>query len=255
MWQPVGRPVAGAPAAWVSYLRPDAVHTSELVGLLHLDMHRLRATLHEGTQLPGGGPWAQGPRIDPSAYGRVVAAFNSAFTLKSSKGGWYAEGRTIAPLVPGRASLVTYRDGHVAIAQWGRDATMTPDVTAVRQNLNLLVDNGVPAADVGSSWVWGGTLGNEVYVWRSAVGIDARGDLVYAGGPALNVASLAAVLQRAGAVRALELDINSYWVSAMSFTAGPDGGVVPRKLLASMSKPAGIYLENQTRDFVELDAR
>ncbi len=255
VWQAAGRPVDGAPAAWVSYLRPDAVHTSELVALAYFDMHRLRGTLHEGTQLPGGGPWQHGARVDPADYPRLVATFNSAFTLHSSKGGWYAEGRTIAPLVPGRASLVTYRDGHVAIGQWGRDVTMTPDVTAVRQNLDLLVDHGVPAANVGSNGVWGGTLGNAVYVWRSAVGISARGDLIYAGGPGLTVASLAAVLQRAGAVRAMELDINSYWVSAMTYTSGPNGTVVPRKLLGSMAKPAGIYLENQTRDFVELDAR
>ncbi|HEY3834023.1 MAG TPA: hypothetical protein VGO03_17145 [Acidimicrobiia bacterium] len=255
VWQPAGRPVNGAPAAWVSYLRPDAVHTSELVGLAYFDMHHLTATLHEGTQLPGGGPWLHGARIDPSDYARIVGAFNSGFTLKSSKGGWYADGRTIAPLVPGRASIVTYRDGRADIAMWGRDATMTPDVTAVRQNLDLLIDGGKIATDVGSNWVWGGTLGNEVLVWRSGVGINMRGDLIYAGGPGLSVASLAAVLQRAGAVRSMELDINSYWVSAMTFTAGPTGAPVPRKLLANMSKPASIYLENQTRDFVELDAR
>ena len=132
---------------------------------------------------------------------------------------------------------------------------MSPDVTAVRQNLNLLIDHGAPAPDLGSNWVWGGTLGNEVYVWRSAVGINARGDLIYGGGPGLSVGSLAAVLQRAGAVSAMELDINSYWVSAMTYTSGGNGAPVPRKLLDSMSKPAGIYLESQTRDFIELDAK
>ncbi|HEY1739009.1 MAG TPA: hypothetical protein VGI86_09880, partial [Acidimicrobiia bacterium] len=189
VWQPAGRPVRGASAAWVSYLRPDAVHTSELVGLAYFDMHHLTATLHEGTQLPGGGPWLHGARIDPSDYASVVGAFNSGFTLKSSKGGWYADGHTIAPLVPGRASIVTYRDGRADIAMWGRDATMAPDVTAVRQNLNLLIDGGAIATDVGSNWVWGGTLGNDVFVWRSGVGINMRGDLIYAGGPGLSVAS------------------------------------------------------------------
>jgi hypothetical protein len=254
-WQAVGRPVGNAPAAWVSYLRPDAVHTSELVGVLYLDMHQLRATLHEGTQLPGGGPWQAGARVAPDDYASVVATFNSAFTLKNSKGGWYAEGRTIAPLVAGRASLVTYRDGHADIVDWGRDAVMNPDITAVRQNVGLLIDHGAVSPDVNQAWMWGGTVDNTVLVWRSGVGIDARGDLIYAGGPGLDVGSLAAVLQRAGAVRAMELDINSYWVSAMTYTPDGTGGLVPRKVLASMSKPAGIYLENQTRDFVELDGR
>ena len=39
------------------------------------------------------------------------------------------------------------------------------------------------------------TLGNKAPVWRSGVGVDAQGALVYAGGPALTVLSLAKTLQ------------------------------------------------------------
>ena len=255
VWQPVGRAVHGTPVAWVAYLRPDAVHTGELVGVAHFDMHALAATLHAGTQLPGGGPWQHGARVDPADYGRVVAAFNSGFKLRSSGGGYYAEGHTVKPLVDGVASFVTYRDGHANIGIWGRDVTMTPDVTAVRQNLGLLVDQGALASGLGNDHLWGGTLGNKVYVWRSAVGIDAHGDLIYAAGPGLDVATIASVMQRAGAVRAMELDINSSWVTLTTFTGDGHGGVTPAKLLNSMQRPADRYLVDGTRDFIELDAR
>ena len=62
VWKPVGREVGGVPVAWVTYLRPDAVHTSELIGVVHFDMRHLTATLHAGTDVPGGGPWKNGSR-------------------------------------------------------------------------------------------------------------------------------------------------------------------------------------------------
>jgi len=49
---------------------------------------------------------------------------------------------------------------------------MTSDVVAVRQNLNLLVDNGKPVSGLNANDTtkWGNTLGNQVYVSRSASG-------------------------------------------------------------------------------------
>src|SRR5689334_19078726 len=62
-WQPSGRRVHGRPALWLAYLRPDAVHTSLVAGVAYLDMRRVTATLHAGTEVPGGGPWQHGSQI------------------------------------------------------------------------------------------------------------------------------------------------------------------------------------------------
>ena len=43
--------------------------------------------------------------------------------------------------------------------------------------------------------------------------MTADGALVYVGGPGLNITDLADLLVRAGAVRAMELDINTDWVN------------------------------------------
>ena len=126
------------------------------------------------------------------------------------------------------ASFVIYRNGSANIADWGRDATLTPDVVSVRQNLDLLVDHGkpVPGLNPNDTTRWGYTLGNAVYVWRSGVGITASGALVYAGGPGLNITTLADILARAGAVRAMELDINTDWVNFAAYD--PHGRTHPR---------------------------
>ena len=166
----------------------------------------------------------------PADYPNVVAAFNSAFRLDNSRGGYYAEGRTVQALVPDRASFVSYADGHVDVGLWGRDDVMTPGVRAVRQNLGLIVDGGsvVPGLADANSSLWGGTVGNQIYVWRSGVGVDAHGNLVYAAGPGLNVATLAEILRRAGCVRAMELDINTWWVSFTVYAPDTHGCSRPR---------------------------
>jgi Phosphodiester glycosidase len=254
VWKSAGRSVG---SVCFTYLRPDAVHTSVLVGAAWMNMRDLKATLHNGTSVPGGGPWRASSFIAPSDFAHVVVAFNGGFRLGSSRGGYFTEGRTVRPLVSARASFVVYADGHVDVGMWGRDDSLVPGVASVRQNLDLLVDNGRPVAGISdaNSIQWGATLGNRIYTWRSGVGIDAHHNLVYVAGPGLNVATLAAVLQHAGCVRAMELDINADWVSLMTYTGTSPSTVTATKLLANMERPPDRYLHPGTRDFIELDAR
>jgi hypothetical protein len=123
----------------------------------------------------------------------------------------------------------------------------------VRQNLELLVDDGKlsPALRDDDATGFDG-LGNNVYVWRSGVGVDANGALVYAGGNALSSRTLAKTLQAAGAVRAMELDVDTDGVSAYTYVnANDDPGapVVGRKLAADMEHGGDRYLRPGERDF------
>jgi len=138
---------------------------------------------------------------------------------------------------------------------WGRDLQPSTPYASAFQSLDLIVDGGrdVPGLSRDDHLRWGETLGGRVFVWRSGVGIDARGDLVYAAGM-LDIVSLADVLRAAGAVRAMELDINSYWVSFDTFVYGANGSV-PTKLLANMERSADRYLVPGTRYFVAMFAR
>ena len=72
----------------------------------------------------------------------------------------------------------------------------------MRQNLSLLVDNGqvMSVGGSGSGTQWGLTVNNAFFVPRSGVGITAKGDIVYVGGAALSVNTLAQLLKQAGAV-------------------------------------------------------
>ena len=68
-------------------------------------------------------------------------------------------------------------------------------------------------------------------------------------GPALSARSLAEVLLHAGAVRAMELDINPTWTSAMWYSHPSGGGILPHKVLP-FQRPADRYLSPTSRDFV-----
>ena len=77
----------------------------------------------------------------------------------------------------------------------------------------------MPGLHANDTTQWGFTLGNAVYVWRSGLGVTADGALVYVGGPGLNITDLANLLVDAGAVRAMELDINTDWVNFSTYDA------------------------------------
>jgi Phosphodiester glycosidase len=255
VWQPMGRVVSGFPAVYTTYVRPDAAHTSYYVGLMWLDTKLLRASYVVGTKEPGGGnsPW--GSQIPVDLRGGAIAAFNSGFKMDSARGGAWLDGQEIKPLVNGAASFVIKKDGSASVGMWGRDFALGPDVQSVRQNLELLVDNQQlnPALRENDTHAFGDTLGNNVYVWRSGVGVDANGALIYAGGPAMSVMSLARTLQNAGAVKAMELDINTDWVSAYTYVSqdpnNSASATMGVKLLGTMSRAGDRYFSAGERDF------
>jgi len=223
-WHPIGRTVDGIPTMYAAYIRPNAVYTSLVTGVAWMDTKLLSAKLYAGTSIPGTGQafTAMAPIAD-AARTTLDAAFNSGFRTQDAQGGFYLDGVTAVPLKPGAASVVIDSSGNIDVGTWGTDVTMTPSTVAVRQNLDLIVDHGapVPGLNQNDNIRWGATLGGKDQVWRSGVGVTASGALVYAAGSGLSIVDLADVLARAGAVRAMELDINTAWVNFTHFDLNP----------------------------------
>ncbi|HEX3567790.1 MAG TPA: phosphodiester glycosidase family protein [Acidimicrobiales bacterium] len=260
-WHPIGRTVGGIPAMYAAYVRPDSTYTSEVTGVAWMDTTLLKASLYEGESIPGtGGPYVNNSPIPASAATSLVAAFNSGFLMGDAQGGYYADGHMAIPLVNGAASLVIYRNGTPTVGAWGTDVTMNPNVVAVRQNLDLIVDNGqpVPGLNQTDNSRWGNTLGGAFRVWRSGVGVTADGALVYVGGSGLSIVDLANVLQHAGAVRAMEMDINTSWVNFFSFAppvGQPASGTNGTRLTADEVNSPSRYFSASARDFITMSAR
>ena len=262
VWHVAGRVSAkGIPAIYEAFIRPDNQHTSYVVGLAWMDPTLLSAKLYSGSFIPGGGPYKNRSPILPRTTGNLVAAFNSGFRMQDANGGYYTDNKMIIPLRKGAASAVIFNDGTMTVAKWGRDVRSLKGVRAVRQNLDLIVDYSkpVPGLNSTSTLKWGKTLGGRFDVWRSGMGITSNGAIVYAGGPALTISSLADVLIRAGAVRAMELDINTDWVQYSTFSS-PLGAIINggsgHKLLDGMVGPPSRYFTTWwNRDFFTMSLR
>jgi hypothetical protein len=254
-WTAADAAVGGRPAMYVAQFRADTVYTSQITTAVWIDPTRLRISLIPGRQEPGG-IWPQPPDITGPALTTAVAAFNGGFRMQDAHGGFYLNGQQAVPLRPGAASMVIYTSGHINIGTWGSEVTMTPRVSAVLQNLVPIVDNGqtAPDATYNDTHIWGATLGANTVVARSGIGVTADGALIYVAGPALTARSLAESLQRAGAIRAMALDINPEWVT-FNFYSHPSTTnpslVVPAKLYPQMQRPADRYLgpTRESRDF------
>ncbi len=237
------------PPLLVSTFRSDPAEYPQLVaGVAWINTARTAVSLYAGREEPSVELPSRGPlEVPPRERGRLLATFNSGFKLVDAGGGWALDGHTYAPMHDGQATFVRYADGRYDVISWQGGPDVPGDVVFARQNLPLIVHGGRPNPNLSDGPEWGATLGNAVQVWRSGIGVDRHGNLIYAAADYQTVGSLAAILIHAGAVRAMELDINSYWVSFNTY-AQP-GAQEPSKLLEGMERPAERYLTPDDRDF------
>jgi Phosphodiester glycosidase len=250
--------VHGIPAIYGTDLRASSVYSSYVSGIVSLNQQLVRFELRPGSEDPGPGNWKALPYIAPGTRLGLLATFNSGFKIAQSGGGFYLNGAADGALTRGVASVVYYQDGHVSIGAWRQTVRMTPDVVGVRQNLHLIVENGMIPASVDSNVEssWGATLGGGYYVWRSGIGITRDGRIIFVYGPALNVRELAQLLKRAGAVTAMQLDINPEWMSFMYYLPGHHpANPTPVALLPNQMQAANRYYSITGRDFTAVYAR
>ncbi len=221
---------------------------------MRIDQQFVHLALHAGRIDPGGGGWRYGDHVGTTERSQIVAAFNGGFKFSYGSIGFFADGRTGAPLKPGLASVVTYASGITDIGTWRAGVPAGGGaVTSVRQNLRLLVDHGQVASTAATciQRCWGGTVAYLPSVARSALGIDGAGRLVWAAGEHLSAVGLGRALVAAGAVRALELDINPKWVAGYLYVHRG------RKLAAVPVVPGqvgvyGRFLKPYSRDFMTI---
>jgi hypothetical protein len=253
VWHAIRPSLQAQPPVLVSTLRDQPEYPRVVAGLAWINTKRTTLTLNPGRLEPSV-PIPRGAMDVASAdRPRLLATFNSGFKLSDSRGGFAVGGHTYAPLRDGQGTIVGYDSGRVDVVNWSYGSRIPAGVSFARQNLPLIVEGGKPNPNLRNDSEWGATVGNAVLVWRSAIGVDRHGNLIYAAGPEQTVASIARALIRAGAVRAMELDINSYWVTFISY--GAPGALEPDKLLEGMERPATRYLEPDDRDFFALYSR
>lgn len=248
VWKKAAARAGPRPPVLLTSFRSDPEYPQFVAGVAWIDSSRTELTYVPGLAEPPPPLAHRGPaEVPPSMRKRVVATFNGGFPLETSGAGLIYRGRVVEAMVNGIATVVEYRDGRVDVVKWENGAGAPADVWFAKQNLPPIIDEGKLNPNLGDGPEWGETVNNAVRVWRSGIGIDRHGNLLYAAADYQTVESLAKVLQRAGAVRALELDINEDWTSFISYRH--PGGLKPGNLLPEMLRPPQRYLTPDERDF------
>ncbi|MBV9796056.1 MAG: phosphodiester glycosidase family protein [Actinobacteria bacterium] len=250
-WRPTGATIDGAPPVLVTTFRPELAYPQLVAYVAWFDHTRTEIGYYPGRYEPPSAA-VRGPAMVPDDQrGRLLATFNGGFTYTDGANGSADNGRTNEPLKRGNATLIGYRDGRVAIVNWDSGPNAGSDVAWARQSLAPIVWDGKlnpQLNDDPNSPQWGYTLGGTTRVWRSGVGVDRRGNLIYVAADDQTVITLAKILQHAGAVRAMEFDINPEWHTLITYTH--DGGrLVPTMVGANPMQSPNRYLVPDDRDF------
>jgi hypothetical protein len=166
-----------------TFMRPDPSRPYAFVTLVQMDMSKLRLWSVAGTQEPGGKVGRPGPGIIPKSIhdqGILVAAFDGGFQYRDGKYGMIVGKKTYLPLKNDLATLVGYNSGKLEIVKY-EGQNLGSSVAFVRQNCPMLIENGVIGTQSDSNKkIWGRTVTSDSYTWRSGIGIDAKGNLIFA---------------------------------------------------------------------------
>jgi hypothetical protein len=247
VWRGTGPVVGGRPPVLLTTFRTEVAYPRIVAYVAWFDHTHTSIAWYPGRYEPPSAP-IRGPMSVPNDQRwRLLATFNGGFIYRDGNNGSSINGRSYEPLTAGLATLVAYRDGRVDVKTWHGGPVAGPQVAFARQSLPLIVDNGRLNPALNDSSKWGYTLGNAVRVWRTGAGIDRHGNLIYAAADYQTVATLAKILQRAGAVRAMELDINPEWPTLITYAHR--GGLDPVKVVPNYQQPATRYLVPDDRDF------
>lgn len=232
-WTPIAK-LQGSPVAWATSLRPSRKYGSVVASVAVIDQSRVRAAMYNGNELPGGGPWTNGNKVQARAVPALVASFNGGFRWEHTDGGYMAEGKIVRPLKKGLATLAISPDGQVSIGVYGRDFTNDGSWRAMRQNLPPVVLKGRNVVRDAGSVNWGEDFHDKVYTLRSGACIREDGKLMHVTVGDADIHLLADTLVYVGCETAMQLDITGQFPQFVTYTSpgkdNRDGKVLDKRM-------------------------
>lgn len=247
-WRPTDRWSGAVASIYTTTLIPNPAQPAVTAYAAWIRTSSTDLALYPGYEGPGPSALPRGPEmVPPQAYPRLLATFNSGFYEKDGAAGFYTNHTLYFPMMKGLATIVRYTNGKVDVVAWAGGARPGPTVAMARQNLPLLVNGGRPTTIASNNSLWGLTLHGVPAVWRTALGIDANGNLIYAAASDVTSLQMASIMVDLHAVRAMELDINPEW--PIFVTYGAPGAVNPTLVVPNPNQIARRFLYPSTKDF------
>lgn len=238
-----------------TFVRPDSTRSFAVVSIVKMDATALTLGSVAGIIEPGskvGKPGSGKVPKEIAQSGNLVAAFDGGFQYRDGAYGMIVGKTTYLPLKYGLGTVVGYKDGSIKILNY-TGQSLGNDTTFVRQNGPMLIQDGnITLSDPNNRVIWGRVIGNNTFTWRSGIGITPKGELVFAAGNNLSPQTLAQALYVAGAVNAVQLDINPHWVRFNIFNSNSTGNYDSVTLNKDMTDGSKEYLNGYQKDFFYL---
>ena len=235
-----------------TFVRPDKDRPFAIVALVKMNMSHLILSAVAGIKEPGGklNPGKGHIPDEVQKSNLLVAAFNGGFQQKDGYYGMIIVNKVYLPLKKNLATLIMYTSAKPTIINY-QGQKLKDDMIAVRQNGPLLLENSqiVTSSTAWNMQTWGLTTTNSMYTWRSGIGVTKNGNLIFAVGPSLVPETLAQALLMAGAVNAMQLDINPVWVRFVSFHSLGNETYTYDSLIKGMINGGYQYLHGYNKDF------
>lgn len=242
----------------VTFTRPDTARSYAIVTVAQIDTSKIAMGIVAGTKEPGGAVGKPGPGVVPKDIvdsGKLVAAFDGGFQYRDGQYGMIVGNTTYLPLQTNLGTIIGYKDGTLKIVDY-IGQPLGNNVAFVRQNCPILIDAGhLAVSDQKNKALWGRTPTTDIYTWRSGIGLNKNGDLLFAVGNNLTPTTLALALQAAGAVNAIQLDINPSWVRFNIFESVGGGQYTTSTLTRDLKDGSTSYLHGYSKDFFYLYLR
>lgn len=206
------------PVVWSTHLHPFAGVPTVIAAGAVVDQRSLTAALYNGPVIPGLTGWTNGRQVQPAAAPWLVAAFNGGFKLEHNKrGGYVTEGRIVAPMQLGQATLAISNEGQVSLGVFGTDIVDDGSWKSMFQNLYPVVQDGKVSIDSYHVW-WGANDGDVRDVTRSGVCTRDDGRLMYVWATPVDIRPFADTMVTMGCRFGMELDINGIWPQFATYT-------------------------------------
>jgi hypothetical protein len=197
-----------------STVHPHPIKGFVYVAVVAIDLRSVELHLVAGTREPDSRA-AEEKRtglIPAEHHVDLLAVFNGGFMTKHGSYGVMIGGHVFVPPRQDACAIGLFSDGRVGIAPWGEMQGGSGGLVAYRQTPQCLMERGVLHADLDSDYgarKWGSTQEGKRDTRRSAIGLDASGQvLLYGLGEWTTAKDLAVGMKAAGSVVAAELDIN-----------------------------------------------
>jgi hypothetical protein len=217
------------PHLFKTLLHPDKNRSWAELFVVAIDLRRSDIHLVAGSQEPvATEPAALGverpARIPDEHHDRVLAAFNGGFKTEHGAYGMRVGGVTLVAPRDEVCAVALFKDESIRVAPWHSMKELESDMLWWRQTPNCMyADNVVnPNLGAGNSKKWGATLDGETVIRRSAIGIDASGNVLFVGISNHTTASaIADGMNHAGAVSVAQLDVNFSYPKFVLFQRPP----------------------------------